>query len=668
MVKEGELLWTPSEAFKARSYIRHFMDWLASERGKAFTDYDALWQWSVDDLEGFWGAVWDYFNVRSVTPYDRVLNTRKMPGAKWFEGSRLNYAEHLLRYGDEHPDAIAFHHLSEIRPLARMSWSEVAGKVRRLATELRGLGIVPGDRVVSYMPNIPETAIAMMAATAIGAVWSSAAPEFGNATVLDRFGQIEPKLVFAVDGYRFGGKDFDRTAQIGQIISRLPSVERVVWLPYMFPDRAPPPGLPEVVLFGDLLSVGPVAAEDFAYEHVAHDHPLWILFSSGTTGLPKGIVHSHVGILVDSLVNGRFPMSLGPGKCLFFYTTTGWMMWNALTSALAHGCAAVLYDGHPAHSQPDLLWKLAAETRATCFGASPTFVQQMEKAGVVPKDSYDFSALEIVMLAGSPSTPETFAWMYRNVKQDFWVTSQSGGTDICSGWVGATPLKPVYAGEIQTHLLGKDVHAWDEDGNELIDQVGEMVVTSPSPSMPLYLWNDPDGTRYHDAYFDTYPGVWRHGDFIKFNRRGGCYVYGRSDSTLNRFGVRIGTAEIYRLVEQVDGVADSLIVCLNTEDGGFYMPLFVKLKDGATLDDTLKTAIVAKLREDASPRHVPDEIHAVPDIPYTLTGKKMEVPVRRILQGAEPDRAASPGSMRDPAALDWVVAFARDHQELKRAV
>lgn len=667
MVEEGELLWTPDKAFIERSNMKQFMDWLARERGKTFDDYDSLWRWSVDDLEGFWGAIWDYFGIISTTPYERVLDREVMPGARWFEGARVNYAEHMLRHEQVDPDGAAVFHLSELRPLEKMSWREVGGQARLLATRLRELGVGPGDRVVSYMPNIPETMIAMIATTAVGAIWSSAAPEFGVTTVLDRFTQIEPKVMFAVDGYRFGGKDFDRSGDVARIAAGLPSLEKVIWFNYLDADKAPPAGLPGLTRLEALMDGDPVPAGDFSFERVAHDHPLWILFSSGTTGLPKAIVHSHVGILLEIYLTGRMHLNLNPGKSQFFYSTTGWMMWNTLVSTLLQGATAVLYDGHPAHPSPDLLWKLAADTGATCFGASPTFVLNMEKAGIVPKDTFDLSRLEVILLAGSPATPETFAWFYENVKQDLWLTSQSGGTEFCSGLVGATPLLPVRAGEIQARVLGKDVHAWDEQGNELVGEVGELVVTRPMPSMPLHLWNDADGSRYLDAYFDMFPGVWRHGDFIKINERGGCYIYGRSDSTLNRFGVRIGTAEIYRTLDQIAEIADSIIVCLTLPGGRFYMPLFVKLKEDATLDDALKEKIVRRLREEASPRHVPDDIFQVPEVPYTLTGKKMEVPVTRVLAGKDPDTAASRGAMRDPAAFDWFVRFAKEMPVLERA-
>jgi acetoacetyl-CoA synthetase len=659
-VREGELLWMPRPEFALASNVTRYLDWLRTHRGRVLVDYDALWRWSVAEPEAFWGTLWDYFEVRSDTPYKQVLDHRVMPGAKWFEGARVNYAEHLLRHEEKaRDDEVVFQHLTELRPLASMTWRELARQVRIVATQLRALGVAPGDRVVSYMPNVPETAVAMMASVAIGAVWSSAAPEFGVKTVIERFSQIAPKVLFAADGYRFGGKDFRREAEVRRIVAELPTLERVVWLPCLSAE-APPPDLRNVTPWSALLDHADVPREAFRFERVEHDHPLWVLFSSGTTGLPKAIVHSHVGVLVEHLKLMHFHLNLRPGATMFFYSTTGWVMWNILLSALTAGAGVVLYDGSPVHPDPGLLWQLAWATRATNFGASPTYVQMMEKARLKPGETHDLSALEGVLVSGAPSTPETFAWFYRSVKRDLWVTSQSGGTEIASGFVGAAPTLPVHAGEIQARMLGMDVHAWSDDGREVIDAVGELVVTMPFPSMPIRFWNDAQGKRYHESYFDTFPGVWRHGDFIKINARGGCYIYGRSDSTLNRHGVRIGTAEIYRTVEQLPEVADSLIVCCELPGGQFFMPLFLKLKSGHALDPQFLARLHARLREDCSPRHVPDRTYAIEAIPYTLTGKKMEVPVRKILMGWPLEKAASRDAMMNPEAIDWFARFAQE--------
>jgi len=660
-VEEGQLLWTPREAFANASSLAAYIRWLAEHRGLHFADYEALRVWSVTEIEAFWATVWEYFEVQSQTPYQQVLDTRRMPGGRWFEGSRLNYAEHLLRHElNAEPGATVFHHCSENRPLAAMSWQELGRQVRIVATQLRAMGVGPGDRVVSYLPNVPETAVAMIATTAIGAVWSSAAPEFGTKTVTERFAQIAPKVLFAADGYRFGGKDFRREAEVRSIVAALPTLEQIIWLPYL-DDSLPPPQFENLTTWHKLLDHADIPREQFRFEYVAWNHPLWVVFSSGTTGLPKAIVHSHVGVLLEHLKLLHFHLGLKPGSVMFFYSTTGWMMWNLLVAALLTGSSVVLYDGNPAYPSLDFLWQLAADTGATSFGASPTYVQMMEKAGLEPGRMHDLSKLESVVVAGAPSTPETFAWFYRCVKQDLWVTSQSGGTEICSGFVGAVPLLPVHAGEIQTRLLGMDVKAWRDDGTLAeSDEVGELVVTSPFPSMPIKFWNDADDKRYRESYFEVFPGTWRHGDFIKINARGGCYIYGRSDSTLNRHGVRIGTAEIYRAVEQLPEIADSLIVCCELPGGHFFMPLFIRLKPGFTPDEALIKGIAGRLREDCSPRHVPDRVYAVEAIPYTLTGKKMEVPVRKILMGWPLEKAASRDAMMNPVAIDYFVRFAQE--------
>jgi acetoacetyl-CoA synthetase len=657
-IQEGDVLWTPSpEALRAAALTR-YLEWLGKTRAIVARDYDELWRWSVNEPEAFWESLWQYFDVRHDGAYKKVVDRRTMPGARWFEGTRVNYAEHVLRREERaQPGDIAIRYRAEHRPTGTVTWHELGRKVRRLASQLRTLGVAPGDRVVAYMPNAPETAIALLATTAIGAVWSAAAPEFGVQTVLDRFAQIGPRLLFAVDGYRFGGKDYDRRAEVRHIVAGLPTLEFIVWLPYLDPKAEIE--LPGLIQWQQLVDESPAPARDFAYERVPWDHPLWVLFSSGTTGLPKAIVHGHVGMLLEHLKSLHLHTGLRPDSALFFYTTTGWMVWNTLIAALVTGSSIVLYDGHPAMPQPDSLWQLVADTGATVFGASPTYVRLMEQAGVRPRDRFDLSRLEAVVLTGSPSTPETFAWFYQAVKQDLRVYSSSGGTELCTGIVGGVPTLPIRAGEIQARLLGMDAHVWSDDGRELIDETGELVITTPTPSMPLRFWNDPSGQRYRESYFEMFPGVWRHGDFMRIDARGACFIYGRSDATLNRYGVRIGTAEIYRALERVPGIADSLVVCLELPHARFLMPLFVRLESGTTLDERLRERISDRLRRDCSPRHVPDRIVAVADIPYTLTGKKMEVPVRRLLMGAPPERVASRDTMQNPKALDAYVEMAR---------
>ncbi len=656
-IAEGELLWMPGPERVASSAIVAYLDWLKRERQLSFSAYDELWRWSVNCIEEFWGSIWDYFDVLSDSPYHTVLDRRAMPGARWFEGARVNYAEHILRHEPLQPDKVALYHASEARPFDTVTWRELGQQVRIVATQLRAMGVTPGDRIVSYMPNVPETAVAMLAAIAVGAVWSSAAPEFGVKTVLERFRQIEPKVIFVADGYAYGGKTFLRIEEACQIVRELPSVKHVVWLPLVQTAGAMP--IDNAIGWHDLIARKEVLIEDFLYERVAHDHPIWILFSSGTTGLPKAIVHSHVGALLELLKLTHLQLDLGPQSVMFFYSTTGWVMWNILLSALLAGASVVLYDGSPVYPSADVLWQLTERTGTTLFGASPTYVKLLEKSGAMPKAKYALSRLESVILSGSPSTPETFDWLYRNVKSDLWINSISGGTELCSALVGGAPILPVHAGEIQGRALGMDVHAWSADGQELKGEVGELVLTKPCPSMPLRFWNDDGDRRYLETYFDTFPGIWRHGDFIKFNERGGCYIYGRSDSTLNRFGVRIGTAEIYRAVEQVEEISDCLIVCCELPGGGFFMPLFVQPSAGVAVDNALRAKINRHLREECSPRHVPDQIVAAPEIPYTLSGKKMEIPVRRILLGWSVEKSASREAMKNPDALDFFVEFAR---------
>jgi acetoacetyl-CoA synthetase len=654
-VKEGELLWTPSAERVAAAHLTKYLAWLAT-RGRRFDSYAALWQWSVDDLDGFWASLWEYFDIQSSRPYECVLGRRTMPGAEWFPGARLNYAEHALRH--ERPDAEALLYLSERHALRSLSWTALAAQVRRLATSLRSMGLRPGDCVVAYLPNTPEAVVAMLATVSIGAIWASCGPDFGARGVVDRFAQLSPKLAFCVDGYYYGGKAFDRRPELKEILAGLPTLERVVYLRHVQPaDPATPTA--HTITWEEALAGPAVPREAFVYEQVPFAHPLWILFSSGTTGLPKPIVHCHGGITLEQFKNLLFHMDVHPRERMFFFTTTGWMMWNFLVSALFVDVVPVLYDGNPAYPQPDVLWRMVQETRVSYFGASPTYVGLLEKAGIVPKERFDLSSLKSVVLAGSPVTAECHAWVYRNVKADLWVSSGSGGTDVCTGLVGGVVTLPIYAGEIQARQLGVAAFAFDEQGRKVVDEVGELVLTEPLPSMPVGFWNDTDGSRYRESYFDQYPGVWRHGDFFRVNARGGCFVLGRSDATLNRHGVRIGTAEVYRSLLGVPEIEDALIVNLDLPGGTFFMPLFVKLRAGHSLDEALKERIRAQMRKDYSPRHVPDKIYAVQAIPYTLTGKKMEVPVRRIMMGVPAEKAANRAAMANVEALDYFIEYAR---------
>ena len=661
MVTEGDLLWTPDAARVEAAELTRFMRWLARERQLHFDDYESLRAWSVDRLEDFWVAIVEFFEIRFSSPYTSVLEHRHMPGARWFPGARLNFAAHLLRRA--RPGDTAFHYAGEAVPLARITWDELVEQVTRLAARLRELDVRPGDRVVSFMPNVPQTAIAFLAAASVGAVWSSCSTDFGVRSVLDRFQQIEPKVIFCVDGYRYGGRHFDRRAEAAQIIAALPTLEHVVHLRLVDAQATPP--VPQALDWHSLLARP--APGPLVFEQVAFDHPLWVVYSSGTTGLPKALVHGHGGVTLELHKGLGLHCNLRPGSVMFFYTTSGWIMWNILIGALLTGASAVIYDGNPASPEIDVLWRLASDTGATLFGASPTYVGLMQKNAVVPREKYAYPALEGILLSGSPVTPESMQWLYEHVQPDLWVTSQSGGTDICAGFVTGATIVPVHAGEIQVRGLGIDVQAYNDAGVAVIDEVGELVCCQPMPSMPLHFWNDPDMRRYRDSYFAQWPGIWRHGDFFKVNARGGCYIQGRSDSTLNRHGVRIGTAEIYRTVETLDGIEDSLIVNLDLPGGRFFMPMFVKLAARVVLDEALVARINGALREQCSPRHVPDRIYAVDTVPYTLTGKKLEVPVRKILMGVDVAKAASRDAMMNPAALDYFVEFAREQRDYRRA-
>ena len=644
---EGTLLWEPSEELKENAVISRYMEWLKSERDLSFENYAELWEWSVTDLDGFWSSIWDYFDVQSSKPYERVLGRREMPGAQWFPGTELNYAEHAFR--NVRPDEPALVHKSEIRPLGQVSWRELREKVGALAAGLKSLGVGRGDRVVAYLPNVPEAVVAFLACASIGATWSSGSPDFGAGSLVDRFMQIEPKVLLAVDGYRYGGKDFDRTQVVARLQQEIPSLEKTVILPYLSDD--PDLGsLENVILWGELLAEHEGA--DLAFERMPFDHPLWVLYSSGTTGLPKAIVHSQGGILMEHLKKVCLHIDLGPGDRFFWFTTTGWMMWNLLVGGLLSGATALLYDGNPGTPNMNALWRFAEETNMTHFGTSASYLTSCMKASIEPGRDFDLTNLKGVGSTGSPLPPEGFEWIYEHVKRDVWLYSTSGGTDLCTAFVGGVPLLPVRSGELQARSLGAKVEAFNEEAQPVIDEVGELVITEPMPSMPIYLWNDPDGERYRESYFDVYPGVWRHGDWIKIKSNGACVIYGRSDSTINRGGVRMGTAEIYSAVEKVEEVADSLVVDIHKPDGSAYMPLFVVLKEDAQLDDYLKNRIKRSIRENASPRHVPNEVLAVPDIPRTLNGKKLEVPVKKILSGTPPEQAASKDSLSNPESLD----------------
>jgi acetoacetyl-CoA synthetase len=660
MVTEGTILWEPSPERKARANITRYMRWLQETRGLNFDSYNALWEWSVTDLEGFWASIWEFFNVKAYQPYTRVLADRRMPGAQWFTGATLNYAEHILRNATSERPAMIFQ--SEVQPtMVAISWDELRQKVASVAAALRAMGVQRGDRIVAYIPNIPQAAIALLACASIGAIWSSCSPDFGTPSVVDRFKQIEPKVLFAVDGYRYNGKAFDRRPVVAELQQALPTLEQTVLVPYLY-QEADITGLANARTWDELLTYH----EPLTFEPVPFDHPLWVLYSSGTTGLPKPIVQGQGGILLEHLKVLSLHNDLHPDDRFFWFTTTGWMMWNYLVGGLLVGSTILLYDGSPGYPDMGVLWDFAARTGMTAFGTSAGYITACMKAEIEPGRTYDLSKLTGIGSTGSPLSPEGFQWVYDHVKRDLWLASVSGGTDICTGLVAGCPILPVYAGEIQCRCLGAKVEAFDEQGRPLIDQVGELVVTEPMPSMPLFFWNDPDNRRYLGSYFEMYPGVWRHGDWIKITPRGGAVIYGRSDSTINRMGVRMGTSEIYRAVEDMPEVLDSLVIDLEGLGGQPYMPLFVVLREGVTLDDALKARIKQKIRTTLSPRHVPDDIFAVPEVPRTLNGKKMEVPVKKLFMGIPLERAASPDSMSNPHSIDYFVRLAEAMQASQR--
>lgn len=660
MTEEGRLLWRPSKEFRESSRIAAYTKWLEENRDLSFEGYFDLWEWSTTDLEGFWGSVWEYCDVRASKPYERVLGKREMPGAEWFPGAQLNYAENILKNAAARPDEAALLSRSETRPeLSKTTWRELEEKTAAFAAGLKKLGVERGDRVVAYVPNIPEAIVAFLATASIGAVWSGCSPDFGAGSVIDRFAQIEPKVLVACDGYRYGGKDYDRTDVVSKLRSEMPSLAKTVVLPYL--SEEPEVGdLENAVLWDDLLSENEGA--EIVFEQVPFDHPLWVLYSSGTTGLPKAIVQGHGGCLVEHLKAVGIQMDCGPETRFFWFTTTGWMMWNIVVASLLTGATALLYDGNPGHPDMNALWKFAEETEMTVFGTSASYLTACMKAGIEPAEDFDLSNLKAVGSTGSPLPPEGFDWVYEHVRrdenEDLWLFSTSGGTDLCTAFVGGVATLPVRSGELQAPSLGAKVESYDEEGEPRVGRVGELVVTEPMPSMPLYLWNDPDGEKYLDSYFGVYPGVWRHGDWLLVKESGACVIYGRSDSTINRGGVRMGTSEIYSAVESVEEVADSLVVDIHKPDGSAFMPLFVVLKEGEELDEDLEKSIKISIRERCSPRHVPDEILRVEEIPRTLNGKKLEVPVKKILAGEAPEKAASRDSLANPEVLDRYVELA----------
>ncbi|QMU69745.1 acetoacetate--CoA ligase [Streptacidiphilus sp. P02-A3a] len=641
-------IWTPDPAAVARSRIARFTEFVAARTGTSHPDYPSLWQWSVRDLDGFWAAVWEFFDLRSSAPYDSVLDDAPMPGTRWFPGARLNYAEHALRARGRETALVS---VAEDGTTTRTSRDELRRQVGSLAAWLRRNGVTAGDRVVGYLPNTVHAAVAFLAAASIGAVWSACGQDYGAPGAAARFAQLEPVILFAADGYRWNGTAHDRRTEADELRDALPSVRHTVRVPCL-----------------GLLTTDDPCSSDWAevtggteepvFEQLPFDAPLWVLFSSGTTGTPKGIVHGHGGVLLDHHRLLGLHLDLNPGDRFLWYTTTNWMMWNLVVSGLLVGAVPVLYDGSPNHPGPQRLWELAAEHRTPVLGVSPGYLQGSAKAGLEPGRDLDLSALRVLGSTGAPLAAQPYHWVREHVGERVQVASLSGGTDIVSGFAGSAPTTPVWAGEISAPLLGVALEARGAHGHPVTDEVGELVVTRPLPSMPLYFWNDPDGSRYHDAYFDAWPGVWRHGDWMTRTAHGSVVVSGRSDSTLNRQGVRLGSADVYAVVDGLPGIRESLVIGAELADGGYWMPLFVVMEPGHELTDALRALITTSIRTQASPRHVPDTILAVPAVPHTRTGKKLEVPVKRLLQGASISDVVSREAVADFDALAYFSRFA----------
>jgi acetoacetyl-CoA synthetase len=646
MNDQPKILWEPPADVRRTTEVGRYLGWLQRERGLTFQDYDALWRWSVRDLEGFWSSIWEFFDVRARCPYSAVLASSRMPGAVWFPGARLNFAEHLMGQAED-ADRVAVVAYSQTREKRELTFADLREQVARARAGLERLGVRPGDRVVAFMPNIPETLVAFAATASLGAIWASCAPELGPRSVSARLAQLEPTVLLTVGGYGFRDRCVDRRAEVAAIRAALPTLRHVVHVPYG--DYS----IEDALTWDELLS----ETAPLAFEPLPFDHPLFVLFTSGTTARSKAIIHGHGGILLEYLKAHALSWDLKPGARLFWFATTSWMLWNALVAALVVRSSIVMVDGDPNWPDPGWQWRLVAETRSTFMGVSPAFLMGCRKAGLEPGREWDLSAVRVFSTAGSPLSPEGYRYVYEQLGPRVLLINGTGGTDVCTGIAGGSPLLPVYEGEISGRLLGVAADTFGPDGRTLVGKLGELVITRPMPSMPVGLWGDPDGTLYRQTYFDTFPGVWRQGDWALFTERGSCVVTGRSDATLNRGGVRLGTSEFYAVVEEAPEIRDSLVVHLEDSGPGKLL-LFVVLADGAVLDDDLVAELAGRLRSELSPRHVPDAIRAVPAIPRTLTGKKLETPVKRLLLGEPPERVASRDSLLDPTALDTFAAIA----------
>lgn len=644
-------LWRPSPDFIKNSNLKKFESWLHTEKGLSFENYDEIWKWSIEEVEDFWESVWQYFEIIAHAPYKKVLSGNIMPGVEWFEGATLNYAEHIFRQKKDDQNAIVF--CQEGQSPKHISWEELEQKVTIFQQYLIKKGIGKGDRVVAYLPNIPEAIVAFLAVNSLGAVWSCCSPDFGVNTVIERFAQIQPKLFIAVNGYTYNSKQHNRLTEVQSIQSQIDSLENTVLIEYLKDGKADDSLNAES--WEAILSKP--SSETLQFTPVPFSHPIWVLYSSGTTGKPKAITHSHGGVLLEHLKYMAFHNDVHPGENFFWFTTTGWMMWNFLQASLLAGATPILYDGSPGYPSLDILWELTEKLPIHHFGTSAPYLIALMKRGFEPGKNFDLSKLRSIGSTGAPLPPEAFEWVYENVSKDVWLCSMSGGTDVCTAFVGGIPYEPVYKGAIQCRALGCALKAYDENGDEILGSLGEMIIEQPMPSMPIYFWNDENDARYKASYFEEYPGKWRHGDWIKLFENGSLIIQGRSDATLNRKGIRIGTAEIYNVLDGIEGIEDSMILNLEKSNGDDVMPLFIKLSEDNDLNENLKKEIKSSLKTQCSPRHVPDFIVSVPDIPYTLSGKKMEVPAKKILLGMGATKTMNKDAVRNPEAIEFFLNY-----------